>query len=112
MNALQFDISCPRCGWNLELISQAKGGRAAHRAVLHCRAPRSCGYRWVLKMELFIASLTPQGDAVRCGTPQGFKDHQRNATDPCKECLLAEAQQRADHQSAKRMRDGRKLVAK
>ena len=112
MTALQFDISCPKCGHDLNLITQGKGGTSAHRAVLNCKAPYNCGYRWVLSMELLHSAMTPDGEATRCGTIRGYEDHRRNGTNPCDLCTLVNYQKNLDNRAAWRLRKASKVGSK
>lgn len=106
MKSLTFDLRCPKCGNELELVAQSKPGGTKHKAVLRCitSSANRCGLRWVLNMEMFLAAISDQGEATRCGTFLGFNDHLRRGEDPCNECDDARRHYLIDRAKGERMR--------
>lgn len=106
MNSLTFDLRCPKCGNELELVAQSKPGKTKHKAVLRCitSSGNRCGLRWVLNMEMFLAAISDQGEATRCGTFLGFNDHFRRGEEPCAECIDGRLHDMVDRQKKERMR--------
>ena len=91
MNGMALNLRCPKCGNGLELEAQSRPRGTKHKAVLRCpTAPgKTCGLRWVIHMEMFLASISNEGEATRCGTRLGYIDHERNGTEPCDDCEIA-----------------------
>ena len=55
MSALSFEITCRRCGADVTLITQSGPKMTPERrAVVECTS-RRCGYRFLLRLELFAA---------------------------------------------------------
>jgi hypothetical protein len=112
MNSLTFDLRCPKCGNELTLDAQSKPGGTTHTAVLRCitSSRHKCGLRWLLKMEMFVASMSAEGDANRCGTALGYRDHLRDGTDPCDDCAIAHLHKGSDRGALERQRRRDKKV--
>jgi hypothetical protein len=91
MSGMALNLRCPKCGNELALEGQSRPRGAKHKAVLRCvTSPgKTCGLRWVIHMEMFLASISDQGEATRCGTRLGYLDHERNGTEPCDDCEIA-----------------------
>ena len=112
MKSLTFELRCPKCGNELELVAQSRPRGATHKAVLRCiTSPgKHCGLRWVLNMEMFLATISDQGEATRCGTRLGYNDHFRRGEEPCRDCQTAVLHAHVDR--AKREREQNKAISK
>jgi hypothetical protein len=62
-------------------------------------------------MEMFVASMSDQGEANRCGTMLGYKDHLRNGTEPCEDCATARLHKFTDNGIRERERRRNKKVS-
>jgi hypothetical protein len=98
MSGMALNLRCPTCGNGLVLEAQSRPRGTKHKAVLRCpTAPgKNCGLRWVIHMEMFVASMSNEGEANRCGTRLGYIDHERNGTEPCDDCETARHHARTD----------------
>lgn len=112
MNSLTFELRCPKCGNELELVAQSRPQGATHKAVLRCiTSPgKTCGLRWILNMEMLLAAVSEQGEPTRCGTRLGYKDHQRRGEEACRDCETAMLHAHADR--AKKERDHNRSIGK
>jgi len=111
MSGMALNLRCPTCGNGLVLEAQSRPRGTKHKAVLRCpTAPgKTCGLRWVIHMEMFVASMSNEGEANRCGTRLGYIDHERNGTEPCDDCETARHHARTDR--AQRTRPIRQVRA-
>ena len=106
MSGMALNLRCPKCGNGLELEAQSRPQGTKHKAVFRCpTAPgKKCGLRWVIHMEMFVASMSNEGEANRCGTRLGYIDHERNGTEPCDDCETARHHAFVDRGQKSRLR--------
>lgn len=90
MGAWVVDVTCPKCGSPLALVNRT-GGNLRQLAVTACS---TCAGEWVLELTLShvrepSAPSLAHPNPAECGTPSGWRRHNRNHEPACDACRRA-----------------------
>ena len=88
MSTLTIEVHCPRCGGDVERVTQSKNGFGA-RIVAKCVGKRSCRYEFVVNLDVIYARTNEDGEPTKCGTEGGFMRHKRANENACDQCRRA-----------------------
>lgn len=85
MTPLTIEVVCPRCGGELETITQRKLGYGL-RLIVRCTGIRSCRYEFIVKLDVIHARTAEDGEPTKCGSEAGYKRHRRVPEQACDLC--------------------------
>lgn len=80
MNKMEFEITCPRCGGDLDFVTRTVPSSARQGAVVRCA---TCRRDSIVTVEL-VLTFKPEDD--ECGSEAGYWRHLRRNEDACQAC--------------------------
>lgn len=115
MTAYSLQVTCPRCGSDVELITSSQGWRQQHKAVVKClntgKGKAACRYQFIISVDIIHAQVSEEGEAMRCGEDSGYAAHRRRGEQPCVACIVAHNDKAVAYKRRRRGEIGMEVVA-